>query len=92
MFASLRQGDLKKYISYNSALQPFYNNLSSILPPSPNRPVTLGLYLLYLLSEGELTLFHTALETLSIPELSDVFIKLPVDLCVYRSFCLCGPH
>ncbi|WRT67072.1 uncharacterized protein IL334_004038 [Kwoniella shivajii] len=79
-FHSLRQGNLKSYAQYNFALQPFYSNLDSILPPSPNRPITLGLHLLALLSEGLLTEFHTLLETLKVDALNDVFVKLPVDL------------
>ncbi|WWC61184.1 uncharacterized protein I303_103764 [Kwoniella dejecticola CBS 10117] len=79
-FHSLRQGNLKSYAQYNSALQPFYDNLSSIIPESPNRPITLGLHLLSLLSQGLLTQFHTLLESLKIEQLSDVFVKLPVDL------------
>ncbi|CAD6572918.1 MAG: hypothetical protein TREMPRED_000689 [Tremellales sp. Tagirdzhanova-0007] len=79
-FHSLRIGNLKAYRQYNSSLQPFYNNLASTLPPSPNRPVTLGLYLLFLLSEGQLTEFHSALETLEQSQMSDVFVRLPVDL------------
>jgi 26S proteasome regulatory subunit N12 len=54
--------------------------MTGIIPPSPNRPVTLGLYLLFLLSEGQLTDFHSILESLDPEELSDVFIKLPTDL------------
>ncbi|ORY33767.1 SAC3/GANP/Nin1/mts3/eIF-3 p25 family-domain-containing protein [Naematelia encephala] len=79
-FHSLRIGNLKAYRQYNSSLQPFYDNLSSILPPSPNRPITLGLHLLSLLSEGELTQFHTTLETLQVEQLNDAFVRLPVDL------------
>lgn len=79
-FHSLRQGDLKSYARYNFALQPFYDNLRDILPPSPNRPVTLGLHLLGLLSENLLTEFHTLLETLKPEELNDSFVRLPVDL------------
>ncbi|KAK8869872.1 hypothetical protein IAR55_000440 [Kwoniella newhampshirensis] len=79
-FQSLRLGNLKSYAQYNFALQPFYNNLESVIPPSPNRPVTLGLHLLGLLSEGLLTEFHTLLETLKVEQLNDVFVRLPVDL------------
>lgn len=73
---------MKAYRQYNSSLQPFYDNLSEILPPSPNRPITLGLHLLCLLSEGQLTEFHTALETLEVGQMKDVFVRLPVDLRV----------
>jgi 26S proteasome regulatory subunit N12 len=38
------------------------------------------LHLLFLLSEGQLTSFHQTLETLTVNDLSDVFIKLAVDL------------
>lgn len=76
-FHSLRCGNLKAYQQYNSSLQPFY---SSHLPASPNRPVTLGLELLALLSEGKLTEFHTVLEGLDPRTLEDVFVRLPVDL------------
>jgi len=79
-FHSLRLGNLKAYRLYNSSLQPFYDNLSTTLPPSPNRPITLGLHLLCLLSEGQLTEFHTALETLEVAQMNDVFVRLPVDL------------
>ncbi|WWC90087.1 uncharacterized protein L201_005020 [Kwoniella dendrophila CBS 6074] len=79
-FHALRQGNLKSYAQYNFALQPFYSNLNSIISESPNRPITLGLHLLALLSEGLLTEFHTLLETLKVEQLSDVFVKLPVDL------------
>lgn len=79
-FHSLRLGNLKAYAQYNFALQPFYNNLATVIPDSPNRPITLGLHLLGLLSEGLLTEFHTLLETLKVEQLNDVFVKLPVDL------------
>ncbi|WVO12818.1 hypothetical protein L204_100426 [Cryptococcus depauperatus] len=79
-FQSLRQGDLKSYARYNFALQPFYDNLKDLMPPSPNRPVTLGLHLLGLLSENLLTEFHTLLETLKPEDLNDSFIRLPIDL------------
>ncbi|WVR05122.1 hypothetical protein IAU60_002134 [Kwoniella sp. DSM 27419] len=79
-FHALRQANLKSYAQYNFALQPFYINLESVLPASPNRPITLGLHLLALLSEGLLTEFHTLLETLKVDQLNDVFVRLPVDL------------
>lgn len=79
-FHSLRQENLKAYWQYNSQLQPFYNNLSSVLPPSPNRPITLGLHLLALLADGKLTEFHTLLETLDKELLGDVFVRLPIDM------------
>ena len=79
-FHSLRQENLKAYWQYNSQLQPFYNNLDSIIPASPNRPVTLGLHLLALLATGKLTEFHTLLETLDKKVLDDVFVRLPVDM------------
>jgi hypothetical protein len=79
-FHSLRQQNLKAYWQYNSQLQPFYNNLSTIIPQSPNRPITLGLHLLALLAEGKLTEFHTLLETLDKELLDDVFVRLPVDM------------
>jgi hypothetical protein len=40
------------------------------------------LELLYLLSEGQLTLFHTTLERLSVKDTNDTFVKLAVDLYV----------
>ncbi|ODN84750.1 hypothetical protein L202_00628 [Cryptococcus amylolentus CBS 6039] len=79
-FQSLREGDLKSYARYNFALQPFYDNLRQVIPESPNRPVTLGLHLLGLLSENLLTEFHTVLETLQPEQLNDSFVRLPVDL------------
>ncbi|WVQ78039.1 hypothetical protein IAT38_000120 [Cryptococcus sp. DSM 104549] len=79
-FQSLRLGDLKSYARYNFALQPFYSNLDTIIPPSPNRPVTLGLHLLALLSEGLLTEFHVQIESLKPEQLNDSFVRLPVDL------------
>lgn len=79
-FHSLRQQNLKAYWQYNSQLQPFYNNLSTIIPQSPNRPITLGLHLLALLAEGKLSEFHTLLETLDKELLDDVFVRLPVDM------------
>ena len=79
-FHALRTGNLKSYASYDSSLQPFYDNLSDVLSPSPNQPVILGLRLLYWLSEGDLTSFHTIVETLEPAQLQDVFVKLAVDL------------
>lgn len=79
-FHSLRQENLKAYWQYNSQLQPFYTNLSTIIHPSPNRPITLGLHLLALLADGKLTEFHTLLETLDKSLLDDVFVRLPVDM------------
>ncbi|KAI9638366.1 26S proteasome non-ATPase regulatory subunit 8 [Dioszegia hungarica] len=77
-FHSLRLHSLKSYTAYNAALQPFYALPN--LPSSPNRPVILGLYLLALLSGGQLTEFHTLLERLGPGEMGDSFVKLPVDL------------
>lgn len=82
-FHSLRLHSLKAYTAYNASLQPFYTLPN--LPASPNRPVIIGLYLLALLSSGQLTDFHTLLERLEGKELEDSFVKLPVDLWV---FCL----
>jgi hypothetical protein len=73
--------NLKSYTAYNAALQPFYTLPN--LPSSPNRPVVLGLYLLALLSGGQLTEFHTLLERLGPGEMEDSFVKLPVDLYVW---------
>ncbi|ORX39816.1 SAC3/GANP/Nin1/mts3/eIF-3 p25 family-domain-containing protein [Kockovaella imperatae] len=77
-FHALRSGNIKSYLSYDSLLLPFYDNAQ--LDASPNRPIILGLRLLYWLSEGDLTAFHTMLETLDPEQLQDVFIKLAVDL------------
>ena len=77
-FHALRTGNIKSYLAYDSLLTPFYDNTA--LDPSPNRPIILGLRLLYWLSEGDLTAFHTMLETLDPSQLEDVFIKLAVDL------------
>ena len=77
-FYALRTGNIKSYLSYDSLLQAFYQHPH--LDPSPNRPIIFGLRLLYWLSEGDLTAFHTMIETLDPKELQDVFIKLAVDL------------
>lgn len=83
VFHSLRTSNLPSYRSYNASLTPFYSIPS--LPASPNRPVVLGLHLLALLSEGQLTEFHTLMERLQVKELEDAFVKLPVDLYVSAS-------
>ncbi|KAL7422295.1 regulatory particle non-ATPase [Cryptotrichosporon argae] len=79
-FNALRTHDFSSYAQYNSALYPFYSNLASILPASPNRPIVVGLQLLHLLSEGKYSQFHMTVEALDAAELNDVFIRWPVDL------------
>lgn len=76
----MRRGNLGAYAQYNAALQPFYVNLASVLPPSPNRPIIIGLQLLAMLSEGKYSQFHMTLEGLDVSELGDVFVRWPVDL------------
>lgn len=75
---ALRCHNDEAYKSYRASLQPFYTLPN--LPPSPHRPVVLGLHLLFHLANGNLTEFHTYLETLNEEELADDFVRLPVDL------------
>lgn len=75
---ALRSHNDESYKSYRAALHPFYSIPQ--LPPSPHRPVVLGLHLLFHLANGNLTEFHTFVETLNEEELADDFVRLPVDL------------
>ncbi|KAG7880242.1 hypothetical protein KL905_002911 [Ogataea polymorpha] len=61
--ASINSEDLNGFSSYITLLKPFYDLTN--LPDSPNKNKLLSLYLLLLLTQGDLALFHIELERLS---------------------------
>jgi len=80
-FCSIRSKDVPSFDRYFSQLQTFYNDLSSILPPSPREYPILGLNLIRLLTQNRIADFHTTLEGLRIPPdaaMENPFIAHPV--------------
>ncbi|KAH3663722.1 hypothetical protein OGAPHI_005123 [Ogataea philodendri] len=80
--ASINSEDLSGFSSYITLLTPFYDLAS--LPESPNKNKLLSLYLLLLLTQGDLALFHIELERfanygLSVDELEkDEYFAIPI--------------
>ncbi|ODV83949.1 hypothetical protein CANARDRAFT_29668 [[Candida] arabinofermentans NRRL YB-2248] len=75
--------NLKDFSNYITQLKTFYD-LVNILPESQNKNKLLSLYLLLLLTQGDLALFHIELERfnnfgLSVDELErDEFLSIPI--------------
>ncbi|KAF7790887.1 hypothetical protein EIP86_001845 [Pleurotus ostreatoroseus] len=80
---SIRAKDVPSFDRYFSQLQTFYNDFSSILPPSPREYPIRGLNLIRLLTQNRIAEFHTTLEALPLPAdslTSNPFIAHPVNL------------
>ncbi|KAI9000881.1 COP9 signalosome [Trametes punicea] len=63
-FWSIRTKDIPSFDRYFSQLQTFYNDFSSVLPPSPREYPLRGLNLIRLLTQNRIADFHTTLESL----------------------------
>ncbi|OSD04380.1 hypothetical protein PYCCODRAFT_1433765 [Trametes coccinea BRFM310] len=63
-FWSIRTKDIPSFDRYFSQLQTFYNDYSSVLPPSPREYPLRGLNLIRLLTQNRIADFHTTLESL----------------------------
>ncbi|CAO3647889.1 unnamed protein product [Cunninghamella blakesleeana] len=80
-YYSVRVKELAAFERYISQLHPYYHDLRSVLPPSPQMYPLTGLNLLCLLSQNRLSDFHTSLETIDPDQLqSNQYIKQAVDL------------
>lgn len=77
-FYSVRIGDIPSFDRYISLLTPFYD---SSLPASSHYEPLLGLRLLRLLSSNQISAFHTLIETLPSPLLSNSkYVQHPISL------------
>ncbi|KAI8089986.1 COP9 signalosome [Halteromyces radiatus] len=80
-YHSVRVKDIASFERYIAQLHPYYHDLASALPPSPQMYPLIGLNLLRLLSQNRLSDFHTSLETIDSEQLqSNQYIKQAVDL------------
>ncbi|KAH9045179.1 proteasome 26S subunit [Lactarius pseudohatsudake] len=82
-FWSIRTRDVPSFDRYFSQLQTFYNDLSTILPPSEREFPIRGLNLIRLLIQNRIADFHTTLESLPLPAdelVANPFIRHPVNL------------
>ncbi|TFY72749.1 hypothetical protein EVG20_g280 [Dentipellis fragilis] len=82
-FWSIRTKDVPSFDRYFSQLQTFYNDFSSVLPPSKREYPLRGLNLIRLLIQNRIADFHTTLESLPLPadELAlNPYIRHPVNL------------
>ncbi|CAG8584797.1 7499_t:CDS:2 [Ambispora gerdemannii] len=81
---SVQVKDIPSFERYIAQLQTYYNDYSSLLPPSPKMYPLIGLNLLRLLSQNRIAEFHTALENIDPQQLlENVYIKHPVHLEQY---------
>ncbi|EPS45848.1 hypothetical protein H072_160 [Dactylellina haptotyla CBS 200.50] len=62
---SIYLSDTEAFNRYYNYLQPFYKVPANLIKPSQQEAKILGLYLLFLLSQGDAGGFHTALEVLN---------------------------
>jgi len=74
---SLREGDLAAFARNVSQVKPYYESSTSV---SVEKPKILGLNLMYLLTENQLSEFHAELELLNETEASNPFITFPITL------------
>ncbi|KAI0254917.1 proteasome 26S subunit [Lactifluus subvellereus] len=82
-FWSIRTKAVPSFDRYFSQLQTFYNDYSSILPPSEREFPIRGLNLIRLLIQNRIADFHTTLESLPLPAdelVTNPFIRHPVNL------------
>ncbi|CCM04852.1 uncharacterized protein FIBRA_07045 [Fibroporia radiculosa] len=82
-FWSIRSKDIPSFDRYYSQLQTFYNDYSSVIPPSPREYPIRGLYLIRLLTQNRIADFHTTLESLPLAADSltaNPYIQHPVNL------------
>ncbi|KAI0092600.1 SAC3/GANP/Nin1/mts3/eIF-3 p25 family-domain-containing protein [Irpex rosettiformis] len=82
-FWSIRTKDIPSFDRYFSQLQTFYNDYSSVLPPSPREFPIRGLNLIRLLTQNRIAEFHTTLESLPLPAdsfASNPYISHPINL------------
>ncbi|KAI0729379.1 proteasome 26S subunit [Fomitopsis betulina] len=82
-FWSIRSRDIPSFDRYYSQLQTFYNDYSSVLPPSSHEYPIRGLYLIRLLTQNRIADFHTTLESLPLAAdslTSNPYIQHPVNL------------
>ncbi|OBZ76190.1 26S proteasome non-ATPase regulatory subunit 8 [Grifola frondosa] len=82
-FWSIRSKNIPSFDRYFSQLQTFYNDYSSVLPPSPREYPIRGLNLIRLLTQNRIADFHTTLESLPLPADSltaNPYISHPINL------------
>ncbi|RDX53952.1 hypothetical protein K466DRAFT_475824 [Polyporus arcularius HHB13444] len=82
-FWSIRTKDIPSFDRYFSQLLTFYNDYSSVLPPSPREFPLRGLNLVRLLTQNRIADFHTTLESLPLPADSltaNPYIAHPINL------------
>ncbi|KAI9611953.1 hypothetical protein H4Q26_008043 [Puccinia striiformis f. sp. tritici PST-130] len=80
-FYSVRTQDIPAFERYISQLGSYYNDYSSLLPPSQRRYPLVGLDLLRLLSQNKIAQFHTVLEGLVKEHVhTNQYISHPVNL------------
>ncbi|VEU22671.1 DEKNAAC103641 [Brettanomyces naardenensis] len=81
---SINTHNMKEFSNYITLLRPFYILPQGTIPESSNRNKLLSLYLLLLLTQGDLALFHIELEKFqnfgkSVDELEgDEFLSIPI--------------
>lgn len=82
-FLAVEKGDIEQFERNFSVVKTYYDEFEGILPASQKKYSILGLYLLYLLSYNKITEFHTEIELIPFSELTNVFIKVPMQMEAY---------
>lgn len=77
---AIKNSDKFSFQSYMSILSPYYTTLSGSLPPSNLECSIVGLHLLYLLVENQLSEFHSKLELLTEEQLAHPAIAFCTQL------------
>lgn len=81
---SINTQSMQEFSNYITLLRPFYSLPSGTLPESQNRNKLLSLYLLLLLTQGDLAMFHVELEkfqnfNMSVDEMEkDEYLSIPI--------------
>lgn len=77
---SVKIKNFERFVRTMNQLKPFYFKFKS-LPKSQNMLKFLSIYLVFLLSQGNLSGFYIELQNISDEYRNDVFIKYAIDLC-----------
>lgn len=91
VFQSIEEGDIEGFKRNYSTLNFYYNELRyflviisrDILPESSKKNSVIGLYLLYLLSQNEISEFHVELQSIPSADHNNIYINVPVSLEQY---------
>ena len=80
---SVRQHDIKSFEKHFPQLKSYYTDYDDIIPESEIKLKILGLNLLRLLAQNDISAFHSELELIDIEKHVNIYIRHPIQLETY---------